>query len=137
MTIEALPTLKEELNRKVTDQLIELAQSVNAHQKSEVAAAARAIWFAVAGLVDADVLDMAGQLAESAKPALMKCHFVGHGKVVSIVWRPTTNGYVVQYRNAADNTVSSRPFPGEIGVRDAEISDLKARLIHAGYQQLS
>lgn len=137
MTTEPIPTLREELNRKVTDQLIELAEAAGSRQAAEIAAAARAIWFAVAGLVDADVLQMAQQLADSQGPGVMKLHFVGHGKVVTIAWRPSFNGYLVLYRNASDNSVSSRPFPSEIGIRGAEISALKEKLSNAGYQQIS
>lgn len=139
MTTEALPTIKEELDRKVTDILIELeqARAGGLRPPQEIAAAATAIWFAVSGLVDKTVLDLATQLTKAADTGRMFRHYVGHGKVVTIAWSANApGGYVVMYRDATSNTVSRRSFPTEVGFRDTEIASLGGKLTAAGYVQL-
>lgn len=136
------PTIAEELARKTVDYLTEQVHLAEAKRLPDnvLAEVGRALWNVTSGLVPEDVATLCTRVAESAKPAPMKRHFILNGTLRTIAWFPHKPGYVVftrgQETGYAASLAGTVKRTTEIDHRARELETLFAGLRKAGYVEL-
>lgn len=140
-TSDEPPSVKDELERKTVDLLETLVHRAETHRMSQadLSLAAKTLWNVTSGLVSSEISRLCSAAAETAPAsARMKRHFVGKGKVLSVVWLPDGAGYAVITTDAAQPLVNRivRPVKSEVGMREAELSSLFTALLNSGYVEI-
>lgn len=90
MSVNPLPTLREELDRKAFEAIDWLATSFDQGKltNAQYAAGLEALFMAVSGLVDEDIVDLISTASgiAGASLSLEKRHFVKGNVLVSLTW---------------------------------------------------
>lgn len=136
---EALPTLREELDRKTIDVLTDLThgEAVLRLSAAELRRTASVIWTLTAGLVSADVSALAEQAAGAGQAHAMQRLFLGKGELLKVSWLVGTPGFIIHSYNATtlERKVAamrkSEPFQ-----RDAELRTIFSNLPGKGYIEI-
>jgi len=133
------PSVQEELERKTVELLETLVHRSETHrlEKSHLSMIAKALWNVTSGLVSNEISTLCSATADM-NPAVQRMtrHFVGKGKVLSIIWRPEGDGYVVLTLDATTCEKSMRSVKSEVGLRENELDKLFAVLAKSGYTAL-
>lgn len=140
---EPIPSVREELERKVVDVMCDIVHKSDTHRLHAltVRQVATALWQATAGLVGDHVSTLLGAATRYAKAIDLPTegrHFVGKGKVLSVYWHPEGNGYVVVTRDPATGKGAGKPRTSPIDqtLRGPELDNLFVSLKAAGYAEL-
>lgn len=138
MTIDAVPTTREELNRKTADTLVEALNRVDAGRmtKRDLGLVGKTLWSATAGLVDEQISDACSEAAMNLSAEPMKRHFIGNGTLRTVAWFPDRAGFVVKSRDAHGKVLNVNARKTDIGERETELETLFAALRKAGYVEL-
>lgn len=139
MTDPALPTIKEELERKALDILVETMDRYTrgAIDRRTAHVTVGTVWSLTAGLIDEGVLNMAAAAAEDTKTNAIKRYFVGKGSVLLLAFSTHSPGYVLlkfDTTTLARTKVLDRPT--DVGEREAEMKKMADGFIASGYLEL-
>lgn len=135
---EEIPSVKEELERKTVDLLLELVHRSETLRidPSDAGHIAKALWTVTSGLVSSDVSGMCASAANAAKPRIMTMRFIGRGNIMVIMWLADTAGYVINTWNTTTLVKVSKVVRTEIGPREPELEKLFSLLVKSGYHKL-
>jgi hypothetical protein len=138
MTVEAVPTVREELNRKTVEVLTTACQKTDVGRlpKRDLALIGQTLWQVTSGLVDNEVSHLVAVAADAAIAEPMKRHFIGKGTVRTVAWFPERAGYVVLSRDPNGQVLNTNKRSADVGEREVELSNLFAALEKAGYREL-
>lgn len=102
----ALPTLKDELDRKVFETIDYLVSAIHRGRmtKMQVSASLDALFMAVSGLVDNDFIEIITEAQKfvAGDKSVVKRHFVlpDHDIIQTVTWTPGTNKLTTCQRNS-------------------------------------
>jgi hypothetical protein len=143
------PSVKDELERKTVDLLETLVHRSETHRmtKADLGLVAKALWNVTSGLVSSEVSQLCSATAGAGTTgAAMKRHFIGKGKVLTVIWLADGTGYIVNTRTVPPavetgvepfkSEVVTRPVKSEPGLREPELTHLFTALVKSGYVEL-
>jgi hypothetical protein len=134
----AIPTVREELERKVLDELVRLAHCVQVRrmEESEYHLAAKALWNVVSGLIPDDTLTLVATAADEFKGPIRRVHFFKEGDVMTFAWDPEKDGYAVVRRGLSHAKPATSTVKAARDDRAAALDKLFAALKKAGWTRL-
>lgn len=137
-TIDAIPTVKEELERKTVELLESLVHRSETDRlnKSDLSLVGRAVWSITSGLVSTDVSELCAAVSRANAPRKLTRHFTGKGSVLSVIWNADSHGYLLVTRDATTQERKVRAINTEIGQREDELKNLFGALARSGYTEL-
>lgn len=137
MTSEALPTTREELERKTVEILDELSHRLHASRltRSDFGFAAHMLWKVTAGLVDSSVSDLCQAAADMAGHDHMRQVFAGPNNVIVFSWHAHDDNFLMEVFAYGKGTklATSRQVACSIEDRHDRLATTFAALVAKGY----
>lgn len=138
MSHEALPTVREELDRKTIDTLVQVLELAELGRitRGRVGITARAIWDATAGLVSREVMEQISKVIEEHPLPAERRQFFGLEGLVELRWRAATPGLGMVTHNPLTKERSVRLLGGpalEGRERDEKINQVAQALTGKGF----
>ena len=134
---DPIPTVREELERKVIDEVVRLADKVTKHRldPADYSLVAKALWNVASGLIDEQTLAMVAHEAQLVPARTNKRHFFKDGSVITHIWKHETPGFL-QITRKPDGSHKSAGIKGEPDERNQKLETLREHLLKTGWTEL-
>lgn len=134
----AIPSIREELERKVLDELVRLAHCVQVRrmEESEYHLVAKSLWNTVSGLIPDDSMQLVEAAANEFKGPIRRVHFFKDGDVMTFAWDPEKDGYAVVRRGLSHAKPATSAMKAARDDRGAALDKLFAALKKTGWTRL-
>jgi hypothetical protein len=107
---DSIPTVKEELERKLVDGLVTLANDIEIGKKTKFEAReiANALWACTAGLVDTEISNLCSDMANdsAAQRPTKSIRLLGKGRLLQILWKTERPGFTLVASDATTGVMS-------------------------------
>jgi hypothetical protein len=133
-----IPTLVEELDRKVTDALTDACTRTESGDITleDAALIGKALWSATSGLVSNDVSELCAKVSDSAGARRYTAHFVNTAQAVTVYWTKASDDYVVVTLNILSGAKKPHRIHVPAGEQKVQLEKLFSTLVKSNYRKL-